>query len=355
MPPSRPWPATAALASHSGHCPDPDAATQRAGDPEAVAPEPAGEGARDTWVEVGESEPDEPECGDLALNRPGAAAREQVNARLRAATVTTMLGRLLGVHTEERAWRIGAVGEQAAAKRPDRLGEGWHVLHAIQVGDKGSDIDHIAIGPGGGSTINAKHRPSGNVWVVGDVLLVNGRRRPYVRNSRYEARRASSPLSAQVGRPVTVIGVIAVIGATRGSTVKQQPEDGPSWWWPVARWTGGFVAGPPSSTLARWRPCMPRHVLRRPGGQGSWWPKTGRSPAGEPSGSCRVGTPASPDRPLNWAEPGPARGQRIASRPAAMAADQPRFDGASALGVVSAPGTTRPPRPSTRPAAHSRG
>ncbi|MCU1634787.1 MAG: hypothetical protein JWN68_1539 [Nocardioides sp.] len=58
---------------------------------------------------------------DLATNQRGAEAREQAQAVRDAAPVRTVLARVLGVHTDERAWRIGADGELAkVAKRDPR-------------------------------------------------------------------------------------------------------------------------------------------------------------------------------------------------------------------------------------------
>ncbi len=57
--------------------------------------------------------------------------------------------------------------------------------------------------------------------------MVDGQRVPYVRNSRFEAYRTSKFLSAALGGvPVTTTGVIAVMGARKGFTVKAQPPDG---------------------------------------------------------------------------------------------------------------------------------
>lgn len=56
--------------------------------------------------------------------------------------------------------------------------------------------------------------------------MVNGQRVPYIRNSRSETKRASRMLSEHVGFPVPVTGLIAVVGARRGFTVKSQPADG---------------------------------------------------------------------------------------------------------------------------------
>lgn len=168
-------------------------------------------------------EPAAPTETDLALVRAGAAAREQALALKQAAPVRTFFARALGVKTDERAWRIGADGEEAVAARLAKLGDRWKVLHAVPVGENGSDIDHVVIGPGGVFTINAKHHPDASVWVGGDTFMVNGQRVPYVRNSRFEARRTAKLLTAAGAGPVEVTGVIAVMGARGGFTVKTQP------------------------------------------------------------------------------------------------------------------------------------
>jgi hypothetical protein len=163
---------------------------------------------------------------DVGSTVPGSAARERAVAERSAAPVRTMLARLFGVHTAERAWRIGADGEEAVAAELVKLGPAWRVVHAVPVGDRGADIDHVVIGPGGVFTVNAKNHPHAAVWVGGDTLLVNGTRTFYVRNSRHEAARAARLLEAATGHPVRVRAVIAIAGAGRGLTVKQQPLDG---------------------------------------------------------------------------------------------------------------------------------
>lgn len=192
-------------------------------DPEAVAAALAHHRATSTRGEPskqpGQALPDV----DLALVRAGTAARERALALQQAAPIRTFLARALGVKTDERAWRIGADGEEAVAARLARLGERWKVLHAVPVGENGSDIDHVVIGPAGMFTINTKHHPHASVWVGGDTFMVNGQRVPYVRNSRFEARRTAKLLAAAGAGQVQVTGVIAVMGARGGFTVKTQP------------------------------------------------------------------------------------------------------------------------------------
>jgi hypothetical protein len=50
--------------------------------------------------------------------------------------VRTMLARVLGVRTDERAWRLGARGEQTVAKQLAKLEPLWRVLHDVPVGDR---------------------------------------------------------------------------------------------------------------------------------------------------------------------------------------------------------------------------
>jgi hypothetical protein len=153
---------------------------------------------------------------DLSTNAPGAEAREQALAARGAAPVKSLLARALGVHTDERAWRIGADGEERVAARLAKLAKKdprWRSLHAIPVGNRGSDIDHVVMGPGGVFTLNTKHHPGAKIWVGGDTFMVDGHRQPYIRNSRHEASRAAKLLTSACGFPVHVEGVIVTVNA----------------------------------------------------------------------------------------------------------------------------------------------
>jgi len=163
---------------------------------------------------------------DLAENRPGQAARQRAKEERAAHPAKSFFARLLLVHTDERAWRLGADGEEAVGRVLQRLvttrRSGWRVIHSIRVGTRGSDIDHLVVGPGGVFTLNTKHHPGARIWVRGDTLLVNGARQPYVRNSRHEAERASRLLTAACGFPVGVTGVVLTVNAS-DVVVKQAP------------------------------------------------------------------------------------------------------------------------------------
>lgn len=158
--------------------------------------------------------------------RHASTSREQAMAQRTQAPLRTLVARLVGSRTDERAWRIGADAERRAGNDLTALGEGWYALHAVPVGERGSDIDRLVIGPAGVFSVTAKHHPDSRVWAAGDSFLLNGHYQPYVRNSREEAQRAAGLLGARLHRAVAVHAVIAVTGADRGFVVKEQPRDG---------------------------------------------------------------------------------------------------------------------------------
>lgn len=161
---------------------------------------------------------------DLAANVAGAAARAKRNEVNAHAPVLNFVARVLGVKTDERAWRVGAKGEEKVAGELGKLGPVWRVLHAVEVGDNGSDIDHIVIGPAGVFTLNAKRHPRGKAWVGERMVMVNGQRTEYLRNSRFEAKRASRLLSETCGQPVGVSPAVVFVDLD-DFTVKQMPAD----------------------------------------------------------------------------------------------------------------------------------
>ncbi len=196
---------------------------------EPPADEPAAVAAVDALAEEPVAEPVMPARPwlDLATNVAGEAAREQALAAREAAPVRTLVARVMRVHTDERAWRLGADGEEKVAAQFDKVlkrDPRWQFIHAIPVGTRGSDIDHLVIGPGGVFTINTKNHPDAKLWVGGDTFLVNGNRQPYVRNARHEAARAAKLLTEACGFPVHVEGVIAPVNAIE-VTIKTAPKD----------------------------------------------------------------------------------------------------------------------------------
>jgi len=115
------------------------------------------------------------------------------------------------LHPDARSWYRGALGEIEVARILSRLDHQWRVLHAVPVGSGGADIDHVVIGPAGVFTINTKNHAGKKIWAGGDGFLVNGQRLAHIRNSLFEAERASRLLTRITGFPVAVTPLIVIV------------------------------------------------------------------------------------------------------------------------------------------------
>jgi hypothetical protein len=164
-------------------------------------------------VELGET---------LVGRRAGGSAAQKARSLRSAEPIRTLLGRFLGIITDERAPRRGANGERAAGWWLGRLPAGWHVFHDVRVGDVGANIDHLVVAPAGVFTIDTKNL-TGKVWVGPKSVLHNRRRTDFLPKALAEARRASQLLSTAVGRPVEVRGALAILADDW--TIKQRPAD----------------------------------------------------------------------------------------------------------------------------------
>ena len=125
------------------------------------------------------------------------------------------------------SWEVGAVGEQLVADELRRLAAQdprWGFLNSIPVNAKGTDIDHLVVGPGGVFTINTKHHRDARIWVAGDMLMVNGEKTWYVRNARHEAARASTSLAEATGITIRAYGLVVPVSAA-SLTIKEAPGD----------------------------------------------------------------------------------------------------------------------------------
>jgi len=123
-----------------------------------------------------------------------------------------------------RSWYLGALGEIVVAEKLERLGESWRVINAVPVGAAGSDIDHVVVGPSGVFTINTKARANRKVWAAGQALRINGFKQNYIRNSQFEAERASKLLTTAVGRPIAVTPLIVMVGVSELNYGVRRPE-----------------------------------------------------------------------------------------------------------------------------------
>jgi len=162
---------------------------------------------------------------DLAQNRPGDSLRRAGDERRKAAPAKSLIGRLFGVKSGDKAFRIGAEGEEAVGAKLDSLGLGFYTLHSVPVGNNNSDLDHLVVGPKGVVVVNTKNHPGGKITVGEKVIWVNGDASDYLRNSRYEAKRASGILSKACGFEVKVRPIIVVANGDLTFRGNSRPKD----------------------------------------------------------------------------------------------------------------------------------
>jgi hypothetical protein len=158
---------------------------------------------------------------------PAAAVIAECVRVQREVPVRSAAARFFGrspLSEESRPWYAGALGEIDVARRLERLGPEWTVLHAVPIGTRGSDIDHLVVGPTGVFTINTKFHEDAKVWVGSRRLLVNGQPKDHLRNARHEADRVSKLLTSAIGDEVKVRAVIAIVAA-KEITIREQPAD----------------------------------------------------------------------------------------------------------------------------------
>ena len=158
----------------------------------------------------------------LVGRRPGASAAEKARELRRADPLSVVRSLLPREHTEERAWRKGANGERFVGFVLGRLPDAWSVFNDIPVGERGANIDHVVIGPGGTFTLNAKNL-TGKVWIGSRSVRHNGYPTDYLPKAASEASRASRLLTAAVGSHVEVKGVLAILADDW--TIKEKPTD----------------------------------------------------------------------------------------------------------------------------------
>ena len=160
-----------------------------------------------------------PDWYDLAQNVPGQGVRqEQLKTWEESKSRSKVLAygaRVFDVHTDERAWRKGAEGEETVGAMLNKLrAKGWYVLHSVPVGKGSSDIDHVVIGPGGVFTINTKNHVGKKIWVADYAMMVGGTKVDYLRNAKFEAERTVKFLRKHLNVDVPVRGCVVVLTGT---------------------------------------------------------------------------------------------------------------------------------------------
>lgn len=126
-------------------------------------------------------------------------------------------GRADAVPEQARSWWIGAQGELEVGAELALLPDGWTVLHAVPIGPRGADIDHLVIGPGGVFVLNTKTHRRARVRVGEHVVWLDSGRagRPYQRDVRNDALRVSAALASILGAREVVRPMLVFVDAAR--------------------------------------------------------------------------------------------------------------------------------------------
>jgi hypothetical protein len=145
------------------------------------------------------------------------------NARVRRRgdPLGVVLSLLLRHLTDGRGRPTGANGERPVELVIGRLPEGWHAFNT-PLDDHGPNVDHVVVGPAGTFVLNAKNL-IGKVWVGARSVRHNGHPTDFLSKTAHGAGRASVLLTAAVGRPVAVRGVLAILADEW--TIKEKPAD----------------------------------------------------------------------------------------------------------------------------------
>ena len=156
------------------------------------------------------------------------AAQSVIEELLRQQDATpeqSAFARLFGVSplgADSISWYLGALGELEVGRVLGTLPPEWHVFHALPIDTRGTDIDHLVVGPGGIVTINTKNHRGKTIWVAGTTFMVSGHKVPYIRNAAYEADRVTKLFQERMPGLPPVHAAIALI-SPKTLTIKKRP------------------------------------------------------------------------------------------------------------------------------------
>ncbi len=109
---------------------------------------------------------------------------------------------------QKESERSDAVRNRAMG-RLHRLGDAWHLIEADRLGLGVRDA-FVAIGPGGVFAVTVKSQGRSRVRLSGDVILIDGKRPPYMADARRLADAISTAFTRTAGAKVPVTPVLAL-------------------------------------------------------------------------------------------------------------------------------------------------
>jgi hypothetical protein len=157
---------------------------------------------------------------------PGAAVITEL-VRVRAAEAPrSVVDRAFGLNSlssAARPWYVGASAEIKVGRLLGTLPARWTTFHSMPVGSRGSDIDHLVVGAAGVFVINTKSTRQHRVRVYANSVWINGHKKPFIRNSHYEASRVTKLLAPLQIERLTVHPILAFVGAS-SLTIATTPD-----------------------------------------------------------------------------------------------------------------------------------
>ncbi len=169
---------------------------------------------------------DQPVLMSMKERGAGQSVIEELYRLQSAASARSVFDRIVGnspLLSDAKAWYTGALGEIEVGRILADLPAGWSSYRALPIGTRGSDIDHVVVGPGGVFTINTKHHRGKNIWVGGKGFLVSGQRQHYISNAESEADKVTRMLRTHLPDLPAVIPVIALV-KPKQITIKVKPD-----------------------------------------------------------------------------------------------------------------------------------
>ncbi len=232
---------------------------------------------RATCAACPEITPDEPgvagRAGDSAQTmRDRSRSARKDRARGRWGAVGGLVVELSDDTAGERAWAKGAKGERIVARRLEKLLAGHAVLllHDRRIAGTRANIDHLAIGPGGVTVIDAKHlkgavrRQSrgGLLKSRTEHLLIAGRDRTNLIDGMH---RQLTHVRAVAGESINVQGLLCIVDAEglpllSTVTVNQIPVVGARGAAKLARRPGPLTVGQVAALRDRLAVAFPAYV-----------------------------------------------------------------------------------------------
>jgi hypothetical protein len=151
---------------------------------------------------------------DLAANAPASLTRRKRDQSHSVSPLWQLAAWFLGTRRDDRSWRLREHGELTVAAQLERLGDGWRILHSIEITPT-TDIDHLVIGPGGVFALSSRCHPKSQATVNERTVKINGQPTKYLGKSREAALRAAHSLSVACRRHVDVHAAIVFVDLNR--------------------------------------------------------------------------------------------------------------------------------------------